>query len=329
MQRLDLYGTDKTVDITEPELLEAIRKVLSGAGPEVRVGVGDDAAVVAPGSGELVLTTDVMVEGTHFRGGLTTARDLGAKAMTISLSDVAAMAASPRYALCALTLSDRVDAAWVMELFGGMREACDEHALWLVGGNLTRGSDLTIAITVVGEVAPGRALLRSGATPGDEIVVTGSLGGAAAGRRLVEGAEHRGLGAAERDAVHRFMRPTARIGEAAVLAREGARSMIDVSDGLTLDLSRLCEAGGLGARIDAALLPVHEAATLEDALGGGEDYEVLATIADGSNASTEMRRTFGVELSPIGVITEARGLVLVDPAGNERALDPAGWDPFA
>ena len=325
MQRLDLYGTDKTVDITEPELLEAIRKVLSGAGPEVRVGVGDDTAVVAPGSGELVLTTDVMVEGTHFRSGLTTARDLGAKAMTVSLSDVAAMAASPRYALCALTLSDRVDAAWVMELFGGMREACDEHA------QTVRGlvDNVTIAVTVVGEVAPGRALLRSGARPGDEIVVTGSLGGAAAGRRLVEGAEHRGLGAAERDAVHRFMRPTARIGEAAVLARKGARSMIDVSDGLTLDLSRLCEAGGVGARIDAARLPIHEGATLKDALGGGEDYEVLATIADGSNASTEMRRTFGVELSSIGVITEARELVLVDPAGNERPLDAAGWDPFA
>ncbi len=329
MQRLDLYGTDKTMDITEPELLGAIRKVLSGAGPEVRVGVGDDAAVVAPGSGELVLTTDVMVEGTHFRGGLTTARDLGAKAMNVSLSDVAAMAASPRYALCALTLSERVDAAWVMELFGGMREACDEHALWLVGGNLTRGSDLSIAITVVGEVAPGRAILRSGAMPGDEIVVTGSLGGAAAGRRSVEGVEHRRLGAAERDAVHRFMRPTARIGEAAVLARAGATSMIDVSDGLSLDLSRLCEAGRVGARIDAEGVPIHAAATLQDALGGGEDYEVLATIADGTDASTEMRRTFGVELSRIGVITEARELVIVDPAGNERPLDPAGWDPFA
>ena len=329
MQRLDLYGTDKTMDITEPELLAAIRKVLSGAGPEVRVGVGDDAAVVAPGSGELVLTTDAMVEGTHFHGGLTTARDLGAKAMNVSLSDIAAMAASPRYALSALTLSERVDAAWVMELFGGMREACDEHALWLVGGNLTRGSDVTIAITVVGEVAPGRALLRSGSRPGDEIVVTGTLGGAAAGRRLVEGAEHRGLGAAERDAVQRFMRPTARIGEAALLAQDGASSMIDVSDGLTLDLSRLCEAGGVGARIEAARVPIHEAATLGDALGGGEDYELLATIADGAEASTAMRRTFGVEVTQIGVITEARELVLVDPAGNERPLDPAGWDPFA
>jgi thiamine-monophosphate kinase len=329
MQRLDLYGTDKTMDITEPELLAAIRKVLSGAGPEVLVGVGDDAAVVAPGSGALVLTTDVMVEGTHFRRGLTTARDLGSKAMNVSLSDIAAMAASPRYALCALTLSDRVDAAWVMELFGGMREACDEHALWLVGGNLTRGSDVSIAITVVGEVAPGRAILRSGAKPGDEIVVTGSLGGAAAGRRLVEGTEHRGLGAAERDAVQRFMRPTARIGEAAVMARGGARSMIDVSDGLALDLSRLCEAGGVGARLDAGRVPIHDAATLEDALGGGEDYEVLATISDGSEASAEMRRTFGVELSPIGVITEDLGLVLVDLAGSERPLDPAGWDPFA
>jgi thiamine-monophosphate kinase len=329
MQRLDLYGTDKAMDITEPELLEAIRKVLSGTGPEVRVGVGDDAAVVAPGSGELVLTTDVMVEGTHFRRGLTTARDLGAKAMNVSLSDIAAMAASPRYALCALTLSDRVDAAWVMELFGGMREVCDEHALWLVGGNLTRGSDVTIAVTAMGEVAPGRALLRSGARPGDEIVVTGSLGGAAAGRRLVEGTEHRRFAAAEREAVHRFMRPTARIGEAAILARNGASSMIDVSDGLTLDLSRLCEAGGVGARIDAERVPIHPAATLEDALGGGEDYEVLATIAGGSAAPAEARRTFGVDLSSIGVITGTRELVIVDPDGNERPLDPTGWDPFA
>jgi thiamine-monophosphate kinase len=276
----------------------------------------------------MVLTTDAMVEGTHFRLALTTARDLGAKATNVSLSDVAAMAASPRYALCALTLSEGVDAAWVMELFGGIRQACDEHALWLVGGNLTRGSDLAIAITVVGEVAPGRAVLRSGARPGDEIVVTGSLGGAAAGRRLVEGSEHRGLGPAERDAIHRWTRPTARVGEAAILARSGASSMIDLSDGLALDLSRLCDASIVGARIDAASVPVHERAALDDALGGGEDYELLATIADGADAAAEVRRTFGVELTSIGVITDRRALLLIDP-GGDHPLAAAGWDPFA
>ena len=149
--------------------------------------MGDDAAVVAPGSGELVLTTDALVEGSHFSRSTASARDIGYKAIVVNVSDIAAMAASPRFALCALTLSDAVDAAWVMELFGGMREACDEHALSLVGGNLARGPEVTVAVTVTGEVAPGRAVTRAGARPGDVLVVTGSLGAAAAGLRLSSG----------------------------------------------------------------------------------------------------------------------------------------------
>jgi thiamine-monophosphate kinase len=316
------------MDISEAQLLEAIRKVLSGTGPEVRVGVGDDAAVVASGSGEMVLTTDSLVEGTHFRRPQTTARDLGAKAIVVNLSDLAAMAAGPRYALCALALSDRVDAAWVMELFGGMREACDEHAVWLVGGNLTRGSDLSVTVTVVGEVAPGRAILRSGAMSGDRIVVTGTLGGAAAGRRIVEGSDHRGLEPSERDAVTRFMRPTARIGEAGILARS-ASAMIDVSDGLTSDLARLCAASGLGARIELDAIPIHAAAALPDALGGGEDYELLATLADPNDAAAEIDSTFGVEVTSIGVITVEPGLVAVGPDGRSAPVELVGWDPFA
>ncbi len=180
------------MDISEDALLAAIRKVLSGPGPEVRVGVGDDAAVVSPGSGDLVLTTDALVEGSHFALATTTARDLGYKAVVVNLSDIAAMAASPRYALCALTLSTSVDAAWVMELFGGMRSACDEYALWLVGGNLARGPEVSIVITAVGEVAPGRALTRDGARPGRRPGGHGRAGrcggGPAAGRRASPGA---------------------------------------------------------------------------------------------------------------------------------------------
>lgn len=319
------------MDISERDLLDAIGKVLSGAGQQVRVGVGDDAAVVAPGSGDQVMTTDVLVEGSHFLAGITTPRDLGFKAIAVSVSDVAAMAASPRAALCALTLSDRVDAAWVMELFGGMREACDEHALWLVGGDLAHGSEIAVAITVVGQVAPGRAVLRSGARVGDRIVVTGSVGGAAAGRRIAEGGSIRTPKAAQIAAIRRFERPVARVGEAAILAAHGATSLIDISDGLALDLTRVCEASGVGARIWPTMVPAHEAADLDDALHGGEDYELLATVPgseDAGRADREIRSTFGVKLTTIGEITQRSSVVTVDENGLEHPLEPRGWDHF-
>jgi thiamine-monophosphate kinase len=317
------------MDISEDALLVAIRKVLSGAGPEVRVGVGDDAAVVAPGTGDLVLTTDALVEGSHFTLATSTARDLGYKAIVVAVSDVAAMAASPRYALCALTLSGSVDAAWVMELFGGMREACDEYALWLVGGNLARGSEVTVAITAVGEAAPGRARTRDGARPGDVLVVTGALGAAAAGLRLAT-VPPRAPNADERAASARLARPVARVGEAGVLARHGATAMIDISDGLTLDLSRLCAASGVGARLELEAVPVAPAATQAEALGGGEDYELLVTLpgdAAVTGAADELREAFGVSLTRIGVIIE-EGLVAVSSDDDESPLEPTGWDHF-
>lgn len=316
------------MNFSEDELLEAIRRVLSGAGPEVVVGPGDDAAVLAPLIGELLITTDVLVEGVHFERGLTSARDLGYKAVVVNLSDVAAMAGSPRAAVCALTLSDGPDVAWTMELFGGMREACDEHALWLVGGDLSRGGVTSIAVTVTGEVAPGHAVLRSGAKPGDRLVVTGSLGGSAAGLRASK--DRRSWSEDERDAIRRHFRPSARVGEAKVLARLGATAMMDVSDGLALDLSRLMSASGVGARLMLRDVPVHPAAMLDEALGGGEDYELLSALPDGAVdiARTELADAFGTPLAEIGVIAEG-ALVAVAGDGSERPLDPLGWDHFA
>jgi thiamine-monophosphate kinase len=310
---------------TEDALIDAIRRVVAGTAEEVVVGPGDDAAVVASGAGELVLTTDALVEGVHFRRDVSTARDAGYKAIAVNLSDVAAMAASPRFALCALTLSDEVDTAWVMELAGGMRACCDEFAVALVGGNIARGSDVTIAVTVTGEVAPGRAVRRSGARPGDHVVVTGSLGGAAAGLRL---AAQRSWSEDERDALRRQVRPTPRVGEGAVLGSHGATAMIDVSDGLGLDLSRLCAASGVGARLESAAVPRHPAATEEEALGGGEDYELLATLPDDDavqRARSQLHDAFGVPLTRIGRIIET-GLLAVGPDGRERPLTPSGWD---
>jgi len=320
------------MEITEDELLEAIRRVASTADPAIVVPVGDDAAVVRPGTGDLVLTVDALVDGVHVSRRTMTARDIGSKAVAVAVSDVAAMAGSPRYALSALTLTEDVDAAWTMELFGGMRETCDELAIALVGGNLARGSDVSVAITITGEVAPGHAVTRAGAKPGDVVAVTGSLGGAAAGLRLAEEA-FRGerLTDDARDAIARQQRPTPRVGEAQVLARHGVTAMIDVSDGLELDLTRLCEASGVGVRLETAAVPVHPAAAEGEALGGGEDYELLATLPSGSaaaEAAAELRELFGVPLTTIGTIVVS-GLEAVDADGRSRPLGRAGWDHFA
>ena len=317
------------MDLTEEQLLETIRRVLSGTGPEVRVGVGDDAAVLAPTAGELVITADALVENVHFLRRLTGARDLGYKAIVVNVSDIAAMGASPRSAVCTITLPPDVEASWVVELFGGMREACDEYALWLVGGDLSRGGEITISITVTGEVAPGRAVLRSGARPGDRLVVTGELGGSAAGLRLTR--LQKMPTQEQREAILRHLRPTARVGEGGVLARYGATSMIDISDGLSLDLSRLLRASEVAARLELDHVPVANLATLEEALGGGEDYELLATLPDRDtveSAAAEMREAFGVALSEIGVLVEGEGAVSVGDDGTEHPLEPIGWDHF-
>lgn len=314
------------MELSEDELIAAIGRVLSGTGPEVRIGPGDDAAVFAPSDGaELVVTTDILVEGVHFDRALTSARDLGAKAITVNVSDVAAMAASPRTAVCALVLPDDVDASWVMELVGGMRAACDEYAMWLVGGDLSAGPTLTIGMTVTGEVAPGRAIGRGGAEPGDAVVVTGELGGAAAGLREA----HAGR-ASDAALLRAHFRPVARVGEARVLARHGARAMIDVSDGLALDLSRLCAASGVGARLTTGAIPVTEGATLEEALGGGEDYELLAAVPRSSiePARDELREGFGVALTDVGEFVADTGLVSIDEDGVESTLRATGWDHF-
>ena len=315
------------MDVTEAELLDAIGRLLDEPAPDVIVGIGDDAAVVRGGSGDLVLTTDAMVQDQHFELGSTAPRDLGAKAVAVSASDLAAMAASPRFGLCSLTLSERVDAAWTMELFGGIREACEAYALKIVGGNLSRSDLVTVTVTLSGEVAPGRAVTRGGARPGDAVVVTGTLGGAAAGLRLAR--RRGGWGERELAAIRRQVRPIARVGEAAVIARHGVTAMIDVSDGLLLDLGRICDASGVGVRLRTDDVPLDPAATAEEALGGGEDYELLATLPTTeavSEAGDELREAFGVPLTRIGTVIDGSGIVGAEPGGQPLAR--AGWDHF-
>lgn len=314
------------MDTTEDQLLAAIARVLSDDAPDVVVGVGDDAAVVRPGDGDVVLTTDALVEGSHFLREDAAPRDLGFRAIVVNVSDVAAMAASPRYALAALTLPADVEAATVMELIGGMREACTEYGCLLVGGNLARGRDLTLAVTVVGAVAPGRAVTRAGARVGDALVVTGELGAAAAARRLPR--DPSGWSDDDRAAVRRAARPPARVGEGQVLARHGVTAMMDVSDGLALDLTRLCRASGVGARVALSDVPVAPSATLDEALGGGEDYELVATMPSVEavgTAAEELREVFGTAITDVGAIAEGEGVRAEGSDAFDR-LEGVGWD---
>jgi thiamine-monophosphate kinase len=332
------------MELSEDELVRAIRAVLSGRPPGVEVGIGDDAAVVEGGHGSMVLTTDMLVEGVHFELASISARDLGAKSIVVSLSDIAAMGGSPRYVLASIGITEEVEVAWVMELFGGMRAACDEYALALVGGDTNRAAIVVISIAVTGEVAAGHAVTRAGARPGDLVVVTGSLGAAAGGLILsrshpskVARALSEPWGRALLDAL---ARPVARVGEGQTLAQAGVTAMMDLSDGLAHDLSRLCQESAVGARIDLTKLPVADLLRdgsgllgvdpLELALSGGEDYELLATIdvTDVGRARSELEQRFGVTLTEIGRIIE-EGLVAVDASGQESPLEPRGWDHFA
>jgi thiamine-monophosphate kinase len=332
------------MDLSEDELIAAVARVVATDDPNVILGPGDDAAVVRPGTGELVLTTDLLVEGVHFERRSISARDLGAKAVAVNVSDIAAMGASPRYALVSIAVSADVETSWVIELAGGMHEACTEYALSLVGGDTNRGDAVAISVAVVGEVAPGRAVTRAGARPGDAVVVTGELGAAAGGLALSRADAATAATALSepwgRTLSEALARPVARVGEGQALASGGATAMMDLSDGLAKDLGRLCAASGVGADVDLVALPisgalVSGAATLGVdalalALGGGEDYELLATLAPDAadDAASTLRERFGVTLTRVGTIIEGAGVWSVDDAGRRSPLEAAGWDHF-
>jgi thiamine-monophosphate kinase len=329
---------------TEVELVRAIRRVLSGDAPGVVLGAGDDAAIVEPGRHHGLLTTDMLVEGVHFHLGETSPHDLGHKAITVNVSDVAAMGGSPRYALAAVALTADIESAWVMELYGGMREAASEYGLALVGGDTTRSDRAAIAVTVVGEVPEDGAVRRSGAAPGDILAVTGRLGGSAGGLRIASAADEdqKDLLSTEwgRALVGRHERPTALVGEGQTLAAAGATAMMDLSDGLSLDLARLCEESEVGARVRLGDVPLAEG--LEDlaratgadpvslALHGGEDYELLVTIAHQAvrSVTEKLADRYGTPFTPIGEIVEGRGVVAVAEDGTESPLEAKGWDHF-
>jgi thiamine-monophosphate kinase len=271
--------------LPEDELVGLLAQV-AGTSSEVLVGIGDDAAVL---DGGLVVCTDALVDGVHFRSDAMSARDIGLRAAAANLSDLAAMGARPLALLAALGLPDGYEDA--QELAAGIAG----HGVPLAGGDLTRSPVLTVTVTALGRAA--RPVLRSGGGPGDRLVVSGPLGGQAASGYTLP--------------------VTPRLAEGAQLAMI-AHAMIDLSDGLASDVRRLASASGTGAVVDLARLPLAPGATVEQAAAGGEDYELLAAVP-----ADAVLPTWATD---IGELTERPEVLLVDADGTARDL--VGYDHF-
>lgn len=308
------------------------------------LGIGDDAAVLRPRAGfDLVITTDLLVEGVDFRleDRWISSRDLGHRALAVSLSDAAAMGARPRFCLLSVGVPRAVwRGRFLEEFYEGVRASAEDFGVRLVGGDTSRTQESVVIDSIVlGEVRRGRALTRGGARPGDEIFVTGALGGAAGGLKILESAvEGTSRGRAVRGLVRRQRRPVPRVEWGARLSEKGlATSLIDLSDGLSSDLAHVCRESGVGARIEAASLPVDpqlvEAGfdadeALKLALDGGEDFELLFT-ANPRRAARLPREVDGVPVTRVGVVTGERGKVRLVRDGKALLVRPGGFEHFA
>ena len=266
------YGAPVSDPARRPHELEAIELLSSLVGPPVgdEVWIGDDCAVLGPASARVLFATDLAAENVHFDRRHGTLADAGWRVLVQNLSDIAAMGGRPRAAVVAVAGADLDELAAIYE---GLLEASRRFDCPVVGGDLSDAAVLSIAVAILGETAGSAPVLRRGAGPGETIYVTGPLGGAAAGLR-----ELRADPSTVSPCVTTFLRPQPRLAEGAAAAAAGATAMIDISDGLGIDLWRLAAASKVGVELDD--LPVAPGATPDEALGGGEDYELVFTVAD-------------------------------------------------
>ncbi|MFH1436561.1 MAG: thiamine-phosphate kinase [Pseudomonadota bacterium] len=323
--------------MSEFSIIDRIRQLCSASGDDVLVGPGDDTAVLSTDrlkGGHLLMTVDTMVEKAHFVRDSLTPRQIGRKCIAAAVSDIAAMGGKPLWALVSCGFDG---SQWpedkIVELARGMKERLDDLGAGLVGGNLARSDVFFVSVTVAG-LCSGRPMKRSGAVEGDLIAVTGSLGGARIGRRLLEKERK-----ADHPTVKRYIDPPARIQEGLGLGKI-AHACIDISDGLLIDLGHLLRASGAGAVLEADRIPLPDCSGLDPeldedvflaALSGGEDYELLAAIPpDGAPKLKTISSDTGTPISVIGKITSNPDeIIMIDAEGNEIPLPhDVGWDHF-
>jgi thiamine-monophosphate kinase len=353
------FGSPMREGVGERSLLARIRaRTRPAAGRGLTLGIGDDCALLRLRRGEeLAVTTDLSLDGRHFRLDWHTPESIGHRALARGLSDLAAMGARPVAAFLSLGLPAELVRnagmrragsarpawpAWVDRFLDGFLELAQAHKVPLAGGDLAESPVAVADIVLTGAVARGKALLRSGARPGDALYVTGALGGAAAGlRRLEELARAQTLRRSAEPATLKIPKglepalaahlyPQPRVAQGLALVRRGlADAAIDLSDGLSTDLGHLCEESGVAAEVDAVALPVAAGATLAQALEGGEDYELLFAAAPETRVPHALA---GVPVTRIGRVLRRRaGRPAITLLGSDgpRTLEPRGWEHFS
>jgi len=337
--------------MNEFEYLKTLRERVRAGGSSAGLvrGIGDDAAVLnSSPDRNVVISTDLLLEDIDFRMETTRADLLGHKALAVSLSDIAAMGARPRWALLSIAVTEAVwHSEFLDQFYEGFFRLADRLGVKLIGGDLSR-TDAKIAVdsVVLGECQTDREIFRSGARPGDQIYVTGYLGDASAGLRLLErGARLHTNSTTRRETnsvdhlLLRQLQPEPRTGWGILLGEQQlATSMIDISDGLSSDLNHLCEESGVGALVEASRLPIDSVVReicgrraldpLMLALHGGEDYELLFTVAP-ENVSRLPKRVDGVSLTRIGEIRELSEGVRISEGAKVWKLEPGGWEHFS
>lgn len=325
----------------ELALLDRIRsRVTHSAIGGLRLGIGDDCAILRLKAGEeLAVTTDLSIAGRHFRLEWHPPEIVGHRTLARGLSDIAAMGARPIATFLSLGLPKELAAQkgrrrpWIDGFLDGFLALADRYQTPLAGGDLAESPLAAADIVLLGAVPRGKALLRSGARPGDAVWVTGALGGAAAGLELLSQSRRRAVSTNSekmKDLLAPHLWPQPRIAQGLWLRRrQAATAAIDLSDGISTDLDHVCTESGVAAEIDAEALPIYAGATLEQALHGGEDYELLFT----ARPNTAIPRSIaGIVVTRIGRIVKRRvgqpRVVLVDPSGR-RPLRRGGWEHFS
>ena len=318
------------------EMVQRSRDAEKEAWRELTIGIGDDAAAWQGDDSIQLATIDALIEGVHFNLDTASWEEAGWKALAVNLSDIAAMGGLPRYALVSLALPDNSEVEDVTALYRGIIELAQQSEVAIAGGNISSAPQLSIHIAVLGTAGKDRQVLtRSAARPREKVAVTGYLGAAAAGLDML----NRGLQFETETAIslrRAFLKPYPRIAEGRLLAEQGVKAAIDISDGLLADLSHVCKASGVSARIEIDRIPVAPPVkshfgerALELALAGGEDYELLFT---GSQKTIDRVSTaVSCQITVIGEITASKAgeVVLVDSQGNPVELAGKGWDHFA
>jgi thiamine-monophosphate kinase len=313
----------------------------------VLCGIGDDAAIVQPLSHrELLVTTDLLVEGIHFQSGTASFADIGYKAAVANLSDIAAMGGSPDYILVSLAIPPQRTTQNIDQLYHGLMEACRREKVDLIGGDTSASHQaLFIGVTLIGSAKPGHALRRTGARAGDLLYVSGTLGDSLAGLSLIENQRGRGDAKLPREhrryLVGRHLRPTPRLRLGRILSStKVATSAIDISDGLGGDLSRLCEASAVGAEIDQGAIPCSAACRayaalshidpIQLALRGGEDYELLFTVAPRhARKVKQLARQAKCPVTCVGVVKpKAHGIQIRQRTGILKPLNVQSYEHF-